>query len=205
MGLAEHPQNVPEWFIFHSGPILKISWKSVHPFIHNNVNKHTNKLTNRQTSRQRWKNNHKAVLLTLHPLEITSGKVVCLNKWTTHVKVTNYPFSSQRSHLSELLDILYCNNVFRLITKPTGLTITTATLITYWQIILIHMQVYYVPQFQTTMIFFMLQAMLKQIMSRLPYLFFNGIWVNEIPQNLYLKKAWFTGKLCKLNRHSVGL
>ena len=102
----------------------------------------------------------------------------------------------------ELLDALYCNNVFPLITKPMRVTNTTATLIDHilrnnFDNDTMHIQgIHHVPQFQITMVFLMLLTMLKQIMPRLPCLFLNGIWVKEISQYLLLKWSWLTGKWC---------
>ena len=41
------------------------------------------------------------------------------------------------------------------------------------------------------MLFFMLQAVLKKTMPRVTRLFLNGICVNEILQNLFMKWTWF--------------
>ena len=39
------PENVLKCSLFHSGPIVKISWKSVHAFVRNFVHKQTDKPT----------------------------------------------------------------------------------------------------------------------------------------------------------------
>ena len=101
----------------------------------------------------------------------------------------------------ELLDVLYCCNVFPLITKPTRVTSTTATLIdhilTYYLLIIWFIfNVNFELQFQIIMLFSILQAMPKQIMPRLKCLFLNVIWDNEIFQNLFLKWTRLTGNLC---------
>ena len=67
---------------------------------------------------------------------------------------------------SSFVDILYSNNLFPLITKPTRVTQTTATLIDhvltnnfdiYWENI---DKVYYVPIYRTIMLYFIMLAIL---------------------------------------------
>ena len=52
-GSMQHPQILPVSFSYHAWPILKNSWKSVHPFSCNLADRQTKK----KKKKQRWKHN----------------------------------------------------------------------------------------------------------------------------------------------------
>ena len=92
----------------------------------------------------------------------------------------------------ELLDVLYCNNVFPLITKPTRVTSTTATLIDHiltnnLDDDMMHIQGILCTSILDYYAVFHVASNAKKITPRLTRLSLNGICVNEILQNLFLK------------------
>ena len=101
----------------------------------------------------------------------------------------------------ELLDVLYCCNVFPLITKPTRVTSTTATLIDHiltntLDDDMMHIQGILCTSISDHYAVFHVASNAKTDHAQAEMPLLNVIWGKEIFQNLFLKWTGLIGNLC---------